>query len=344
MRSTVTPASVSEAASSPAFVSRVSPTVSSVPMLNSSAVSRRRAGVGSVIAGQRSARDALRPLRTSGGCRGDGRAATAGAVSSAGRSDAVRATPDRPTEPDALSEPPARPAPGWSTPPPTRRTPPGLRAQIGATRDAAIGAGHGPRRAGQGRAVGHRRRARPSSPASSSRRIVLVLFAVSPARHRRLAVPGRVAVRLDGLGHPPRRPAVRGPGRGRSSWSAVGVSTGRLGQAGARGPPRRARRRLRVRPPTCPTSAYTAIGDATAPGVEPGVRPLVVGVLIWAAIGLLVRHRVRLQGAGIGPRFGALLGLTLVGALFGAFTADHLRRRRSASPSASPPPTRPGSP
>ena len=42
MRPTRTPDAAERRASSPAFVSRVSPTVSSEPMLSSSAVSRRR--------------------------------------------------------------------------------------------------------------------------------------------------------------------------------------------------------------------------------------------------------------------------------------------------------------
>jgi hypothetical protein len=70
-----------------------------------------------------------------------------------------------------------------------------------------------------------------------------------------------------------------------------------------------------------PNQLYALIGDAALPGVEPGVRPLVVGLLIWAGIGLLggIVAALRLREAG--SRFAALLGLTLLGALFGAFTA-----------------------
>ncbi len=70
-----------------------------------------------------------------------------------------------------------------------------------------------------------------------------------------------------------------------------------------------------------PNQLYTLIGDQALPGIEAGVRPLVVGLLIWAGIGLLggIAAAFRLRDAG--SRFGALLGLTLVGASFGAFTA-----------------------
>ena len=57
--------------------------------------------------------------------------------------------------------------------------------------------------------------------------------------------------------------------------------------------------------------------------VEAGVRPLVVGMLIWAGVGLLARASrlaIRMTGRPV-ARIGALLGLTLVGAAFGAFTA-----------------------
>jgi hypothetical protein len=70
-----------------------------------------------------------------------------------------------------------------------------------------------------------------------------------------------------------------------------------------------------------PNQLYTLIGDAALPGVEAGVRPLVVGLLIWAGIGLLVGIAAAFRLRDAGSRIAALLGLTLVGALFGAFTA-----------------------
>jgi hypothetical protein len=67
--------------------------------------------------------------------------------------------------------------------------------------------------------------------------------------------------------------------------------------------------------------AYTYVGDATALAVEPGIRPLVIGVVIWSVIGLLVGIAVALKASGAGARLAALIGLTILGALIGAFTA-----------------------
>ena len=72
-RSTCTPRAVRSRASSPAFVSRVSPTVISLPTLSSSAVSRRPAGSGDVHPHEGTVRDraeagrivAVRPVRAS---------------------------------------------------------------------------------------------------------------------------------------------------------------------------------------------------------------------------------------------------------------------------------------
>jgi hypothetical protein len=55
IRTTCTPSAVSDRASSPAFVSRVSPTVSSVPMLSTSAVRRRRGSEGGLMDAERTA-------------------------------------------------------------------------------------------------------------------------------------------------------------------------------------------------------------------------------------------------------------------------------------------------
>lgn len=90
-----------------------------------------------------------------------------------------------------------------------------------------------------------------------------------------------------------------------------------------------------------PNQLYTLIGDNTLTSVEPGVRPLVVGMLVWAAIGLLLGIALVLQGRGsstpaaadgvaatdtgsggsAGSRFAMLVGAVLVGAAIGAFTA-----------------------
>ena len=67
---------------------------------------------------------------------------------------------------------------------------------------------------------------------------------------------------------------------------------------------------------------YRYIGDVAGLAVDPATRPLVVGTLIWGAVGLLVGIglAIRMSG-GAGGRIGALLGLTLAGAAFGAFTS-----------------------
>jgi hypothetical protein len=70
-----------------------------------------------------------------------------------------------------------------------------------------------------------------------------------------------------------------------------------------------------------PNQLYTRIGDAALTSVEPGVRPLVVGLAVWAVIGLLVGIGVAFRLSSAGSRFGAIVGLMLAGAAFGAFTA-----------------------
>jgi hypothetical protein len=72
-----------------------------------------------------------------------------------------------------------------------------------------------------------------------------------------------------------------------------------------------------------PNQLYTLIGDNALTGIEPGVRPLVVGLAIWAVIGLLVGIglAIRQTDASAGTRAGTILGLGLVGAAIGAFTA-----------------------
>jgi hypothetical protein len=70
-----------------------------------------------------------------------------------------------------------------------------------------------------------------------------------------------------------------------------------------------------------PNQVYALIGDALLGSVEPGVRPLVVGTLIWAIVGLLIGIGMAIRLKTAGQRVGALIGLTLVGAAIGAFTA-----------------------
>ena len=70
-----------------------------------------------------------------------------------------------------------------------------------------------------------------------------------------------------------------------------------------------------------PNRVYAAIGDQAATGIEPGVRPLVVGAAIFAAVGLVVGIVLALRVEGGGTRVGALVGLAILGALAGAFSA-----------------------
>jgi hypothetical protein len=68
-------------------------------------------------------------------------------------------------------------------------------------------------------------------------------------------------------------------------------------------------------------NVYGRIGEIVLPNVEVGVRPLVVGLAIGAIIGLLGGIVMALRLDTAGSRFGALVGLTLLGAVVGAFTA-----------------------
>ena len=123
---------------------------------------------------------------------------------------------------------------------------------------------------------------------------------------------------------------------------ALGVSTNRLGQAGswpsswASSPPSSS-------PPTCSTGPIPRSATPPAMAVEPGAPPAghrrdhLVGAHRPAR-----GHRHGLQGEGIGARFVLIAGCILFGGLIGAVTASP-SGRRSASPSASPSPTRPGS-
>jgi hypothetical protein len=71
-----------------------------------------------------------------------------------------------------------------------------------------------------------------------------------------------------------------------------------------------------------PNAIYTAIGDAIDPAIEPGIRPLVVGVVIWAIIGLVAAVALTRQAGGAGGSLvAAVLGGLVLGGLVGAFTA-----------------------
>lgn len=67
---------------------------------------------------------------------------------------------------------------------------------------------------------------------------------------------------------------------------------------------------------------YVTIGERMSVALDPGVRPLVVGMILVGAIGLIVGVVVafRMSGSG-GGRFVAIAGLTVLGVALGAFTA-----------------------
>ena len=70
-----------------------------------------------------------------------------------------------------------------------------------------------------------------------------------------------------------------------------------------------------------PNQLYASIGESTLPGIEPGVRPLVVGAAIWVVVGLLGGLVMALRFDGWGARIGSVLGGAVLGALIGAVTA-----------------------
>lgn len=70
-----------------------------------------------------------------------------------------------------------------------------------------------------------------------------------------------------------------------------------------------------------PNRLYTAIGTELLPGVEAGVRPLVVGTLVGAIIGLIIGALLALRLTTGSARIGGLVGLAILGAAVGAFTA-----------------------
>jgi hypothetical protein len=71
-----------------------------------------------------------------------------------------------------------------------------------------------------------------------------------------------------------------------------------------------------------PNRLFTLIGDAALPGVDPAVRPLLAGVALLAILGALAGAvtGARLAG-GAGGLVGGLVGGALAGALTGAFLA-----------------------
>ena len=287
---------------------------------------------------------AARRAVTAVGRRGR-RVATRGALSSAGQSDVASAQPTPPivhhgacalSLPDRPS-PCADPPPGGDAARATGPPPPGLRAQIGATRDAAHGAWSRPTSSWPRPSCGHRRRAgqavglvvaaivlvlvRGQSCSSSAARSFLgewlfgsmgwgvlhgVLLFVGAGRRLRPARPRH-------------RPAAA------SAWRSSSVR------------PRRHRRRRRVRPqPAQPGlrrdrreppawRSSRASGRSSSGRASGRARRPARSASAWR-----FKHARR-----PGRASAALLGLTVVGAVVGAFTAitsapgrDRARHRR----------------
>lgn len=70
-----------------------------------------------------------------------------------------------------------------------------------------------------------------------------------------------------------------------------------------------------------PNRAYAAAGEAARLNVEAGVRPLVVGLLVGALVGVLIGFAAAIRVESGGGRVGAIVGLAILGALAGAFSA-----------------------
>ncbi|MEX2183976.1 MAG: hypothetical protein WEC14_05975 [Chloroflexota bacterium] len=70
-----------------------------------------------------------------------------------------------------------------------------------------------------------------------------------------------------------------------------------------------------------PNRLYAAIGSEVLPGVESGVRPLVVGTFAGALTGLVIGALLALRLTSGSARFAGLIGLAILGAAVGAFTA-----------------------
>ncbi len=70
-----------------------------------------------------------------------------------------------------------------------------------------------------------------------------------------------------------------------------------------------------------PNQAYAAAGEAATLNVEIGVRPLVIGLLFGALVGALIGFAAAVKIGSGGGRVAAIVGLVILGALLGAFSA-----------------------
>lgn len=70
-----------------------------------------------------------------------------------------------------------------------------------------------------------------------------------------------------------------------------------------------------------PNQAYAAMGESAQLNITEGERPLVVGLLFGALIGALIGFAAAIRIGSAGARVGAIVGLTVLGLLAGALSA-----------------------
>jgi hypothetical protein len=70
-----------------------------------------------------------------------------------------------------------------------------------------------------------------------------------------------------------------------------------------------------------PNQAYAVAGESARLNVNPADRPLVVGLLVGALVGVLVGIGAAVRIGSGGGRLAAIVGLAILGALLGAFSA-----------------------
>jgi hypothetical protein len=206
----------------------------------------------------------------------------------------------------------------WSTildaPPPTRQLPPppGLRASIRSTRDAAyrLAQAHVDLAKAEAAAIADEVK---KVAAYIGIAIAVVIFAVILAVIGTSLFVGEWLLGSIGWG------VLHGvllfvAIAVACSLAAVGMSAGRIGRAFLVG--------LLLAVVVgilmafgLPNQAYTYVGQNTLPGIEPAVRPLVVGMVIVGAIGLIVGIIAAARGGGIGALLAGLVAGVIIGAI-----------------------------
>jgi hypothetical protein len=228
----------------------------------------------------------------------------------------VRPEPD-PTPGPAPARPADGPAVGASAPTPDDEHPPGIRAQVGATKAAAIGfvrAHIELAKAELGEIMGEVGRA----AALGGFALALVLLASlllaiggilftgewifgSIGWGLLLGVELLVAIAVTAV-----LAALRVPGLGKDVVVAFLIG---LIVALALGF-------------ELPNRLFTLVGDSLGIAVDPAVRPLLVGVVLFAIVGVLAGLGIGIRaGTGAGAIIAGFAGGAIAGALFGAFLA-----------------------